>query len=102
MKGLRREEIGQRHPEVAARWYGRDTGFAPEGGESLLQFDQRCLSTVQRLAQAHAGRCLALVAHGGVLDCLYRAATGQALDARRAAGGWTTRPSTACCTHRRF
>ena len=37
-----------------------------------------------------------LVAHGGVLDVLYRIATGQDLQAR-APGTWATPPSTACC-----
>ena len=37
----------------------------------------------RRLAQQHAGQTIALVCHGGVLDCLYRAATGQSLDAPR-------------------
>lgn len=82
-EGLRRDEVGQRFPDVAARWYGRDLDFEPEGGESLTRFHARCLATVERLARAHAGLSLALVAHGGVLDSLYRAATGQALGAHR-------------------
>ena len=36
-----------------------------------------------RLARAHAGQTLVLVAHGGVLDCLYRAASRIALNAPR-------------------
>jgi probable phosphoglycerate mutase len=35
------------------------------------------------LAAQHRGRHIALVAHGGVLDVLYRAATRVALDAPR-------------------
>lgn len=41
------------------------------------------MQTVQRLALRHAGQSIALVSHGGVLDCLYRAATRLALDAPR-------------------
>jgi probable phosphoglycerate mutase len=40
-------------------------------------------AVAQRLAGAHPGGCIALVSHGGVLDSLYRAATGLALDAPR-------------------
>ena len=36
-----------------------------------------------RLAAAHPGRTIVLVAHGGVLDCLYRAATRIDLQAPR-------------------
>ncbi len=36
-----------------------------------------------RLAAAHPGQTIALVTHGGVLDCWYRAATRLALHAPR-------------------
>lgn len=80
------EEVHQRDPELAQRWRRREPGFVPPGGESLNVFYERCLHTVLRLVQAHPGRTVAVVAHGGVLDCLYRAATGVALDQPR---GWS-------------
>jgi 2,3-bisphosphoglycerate-dependent phosphoglycerate mutase len=49
----------------------------------LHSFHQRCVSTALRLAQAHRGQHIALVAHGGVLDCLYRAASGLSLQTQR-------------------
>ena len=36
-----------------------------------------------RLAAAHPGQTIAVVAHGGVMDCLYRAAARLDLDAPR-------------------
>jgi len=36
-----------------------------------------------RIAAAHPGRSIAIVTHGGVLDCLYRAAAGVDLSAPR-------------------
>ncbi len=76
-------EIEQRWPDDARRWRQREPTFQPGGGESLVQFSQRCVAAVLRLAAAHPGQTIAVVAHGGVLDCLYRAATGLALDAPR-------------------
>jgi probable phosphoglycerate mutase len=76
-------EIEIESPELAQRWRRRDPEFAPEGGESLLTFRQRIVATASRLAAAHMGQQIVLVAHGGVMDVLYRAATGQALDAPR-------------------
>lgn len=70
-------------PEQALRWRKRDPHFAPEGGESLVQLYERVVSTCQSLAAAHAGEQIALVGHGGVMDVLYRAATGQDLQAPR-------------------
>lgn len=82
-EGLTWDEIHQRHPDEAARWQRREPGFAVGGGESLIDFSQRCVAAAQRAAAGHPGRTVAVVAHGGVLDCLYRAATGLALDAPR-------------------
>ncbi len=76
-------EIAARLPDDAERWRKREPGFSPGGGESLTVFSARVLAAVRRLAAPHAGAQIAIVAHGGVLDCLYRAATGVALDAPR-------------------
>ena len=76
-------EIEAELPDQARRWRIRDPEFAPEGGESLISFRQRILQTASRLAAQHAGEQIALVAHGGVMDVLYRAATGQDLQAPR-------------------
>ncbi len=76
-------EIAARWPEESLRWRKRDPGFAPDGGESLLQFRQRVTEAAQALAERHVGELIALVSHGGVMDVLYRAATRQDLQAPR-------------------
>jgi len=82
-EGATFREIEHRWPDDAMRWRRREAGFAPGGGEALAFFYERSVGTARRLAAAHRGQLVALVAHGGVLDCLYRAATGIALDAPR-------------------
>ncbi|WP_457391380.1 histidine phosphatase family protein [Roseateles sp. P5_E1] len=82
-EGLSWEEIDRGYPEDAARWRRREPDFAVGGGESLTVFSARCVAAARRAAAAHPGQSIALVAHGGVLDCLYRAATRSALDAPR-------------------
>jgi 2,3-bisphosphoglycerate-dependent phosphoglycerate mutase len=82
-EGLTFKEIGERWPEQSARWRRRDPTFGPPGGEVLSDFYDRSVATVMRLAAAHPGQTIAVVAHGGVMDCLYRAATRLALDAPR-------------------
>lgn len=82
-EGLSFDEIEQRWPEDALRWRRRDAAFGPEGGETLAAFYERAVQAVLRLAARHPGQAVALVSHGGVLDCLYRAATRIALDAPR-------------------
>jgi probable phosphoglycerate mutase len=67
-------EIETRWPEDTLRWRLREPDFGPGGGEPLQAFYDRSVQAVQALAERHAGQTLAVVAHGGVLDCLYRAA----------------------------
>jgi len=76
-------EIEAKYPEQSARWRQRDPAYSPPGGESLRDFYARCVATATRLAAAHPGEAIALVAHGGVMDCLYRAATRVDLQAPR-------------------
>ena len=83
-EGATFQELQERHPEETRRWRQRDPAFTPPGGgESLEMFFARTVAVAQRLAQAHPGQAIALFTHGGVLDCLYRAATGQPLQAQR-------------------
>lgn len=82
-EGLTYAEINRRWPEQSERWRRRDPAFGAEGGEVLADFYARSVATATRLARAHPGQTIALVAHGGVMDCLYRAASRVALDAPR-------------------
>lgn len=76
-------DIQTQWPEQARRWRERDPDFAPQGGESPVQVMQRVAHTLQELAAAHMGAQIVLVAHGGIMDMLYRLATQQSVDAYR-------------------
>ena len=91
LQGLTYPEIEERHPEDARGWRQRVPDYEPGGGESLIAFSARCVPAVAALAARHPGEAIAVVAHGGVLDCLHRAATGVALDAPRS---WQLRNAT--------
>jgi probable phosphoglycerate mutase len=82
-QGMTFTEIEQRHPEQALRWRRRDPAFGPAGGETLQAFYDRCVAAVTRLAERHRGQSIVVVAHGGVLDCLHRAAAKVDLQAAR-------------------
>lgn len=82
-EGVTFTEIEARWPEDSARWRRRDPAYGPGGGETLDAFFARCVAAASALAERHPGETIALVAHGGVLDCLYRAAARVALDAPR-------------------
>jgi probable phosphoglycerate mutase len=82
-EGRTHAEIETHWPQDALRWRQRVPDWAPSGGESPLQLRERVSTTVAQIAANHPGEHIALVAHGGVLDMLYRLATGQAVDAVR-------------------
>jgi len=77
-------EIEVELPEHAWHWRKRTPDWVPpEGGESLEMLRERIVGTVSELAARHPGQQIVMVAHGGVLDILYRAATRLDLQAAR-------------------
>lgn len=70
-------------PAEAQAWRQRVPDFAPTGGENLLQLRARIAQVLDELAARHIGEQIVLVAHGGVLDVLYRIATQLDLQAPR-------------------
>ncbi len=83
LQGKTYAEIDATWPEQAQRWRQRDPLWAPPGGESLLTVRERITRIASELAVRHLGEQIVLVAHGGVLDALYRAATGHDLQTPR-------------------
>ena len=86
-EGLLYAEIAERFPLEFARWQARDIdALMPPGArsaESFRQFYVRSVDAILGWAAAYPGRSIALVAHGGVLECAYRAATGLPLETPR-------------------
>ncbi|MFN7130366.1 MAG: histidine phosphatase family protein, partial [Brevundimonas sp.] len=77
-------ELEQEHPDVVQAWKARVPDFAPPEGESLLDLHARVQAAFTELAARHPGQAIAVVAHGGVLDILYRIANRVDLQAPRA------------------
>ena len=78
------QQIETESPEQALRWRKRDPHFVPDGGgESLDMLRERIAVTVEGIAARHTGEQIVLVAHGGVMDVLYRLATRLDLQAPR-------------------
>ena len=78
------DEIRREMPEAHARWQARDPHLTPGGsGESLLVLHDRVRAALDGLARRHAGERVVAVTHGGVLDCVYRIASGLPMQAPR-------------------
>lgn len=86
-EGMLYSEIAEQYPDHYARWQAREVdAVMPDGArpaESFRQFYQRCLDAIAGWARRHPGQTIAIVAHGGVLECAYRAARGISLDSPR-------------------
>ena len=86
-------DIAARFPMEYAAWQAHDVdAHFPEGerkGETIRQFQHRIAGAVQKLfklaahSQSGGTSKIAVVAHGGVLECIYRIALNLELDAPR-------------------
>ena len=82
-QGLTAAEALARHPEVHHHYSARSLDYDYETGESLRAFSVRVLDGARQLAASHAGGNVLVFTHGGVLDVLYRVATGRGLEVAR-------------------
>ena len=83
-EGLSFTEVAERHPEAFEAWLRHDADYAVPGGESVVRFHARVIGALRRIAACHAGRRVAVVTHGGVLDMAWRTARGLPLSGARA------------------
>ncbi len=80
IQGMTFGEIEKSMPDNHRAWHSRQVDFQPKGGESLREFFNRVVVGVSRIALTHLGKRILIVAHGGVLDCLYRAASSLSIE----------------------
>lgn len=81
-EGLQHYEIEQRYPQDFAAWKARELDARYPAGEriaeTMREFSERAVGAVTRLmqvqphSQAGVHRKIAIVTHGGVLECIYR------------------------------
>jgi probable phosphoglycerate mutase len=82
-EGKTSAEIAASHPDAHARSKQRDADFRIPGGESFRDLYERAVGCVASLVAAHAGQAICVVAHGGILDMMYRHTHAIALDQPR-------------------
>lgn len=75
-EGLQHHEIAQRYPACFAAWKARALDVRYPAGEraaeTMREFSGRVVSAMQRLLSGDRHRRIAVVTHGGVLECIYR------------------------------
>ena len=82
-QGITAAEGAELYPQAYAHYVARDLDFNFETGESLRGLADRVGEGVDWLLQHHSGQTLAVVSHSGVLDVIYRRATGRPLHTPR-------------------
>lgn len=82
-QGMTFKEAAVAHPELYAAYKARDPSADCDGGESLLDVRARVEAVLLEIAARHVGDTVLVVTHGGVLDQIYRLATGMPLEAPR-------------------
>ncbi len=74
-EGLRHTEIEARYPEAYRQWKAREPDFRYPAGEriaeTMREFYERSVAAVQRVLASGRYRKVAIVTHGGVLECLH-------------------------------
>jgi probable phosphoglycerate mutase len=76
-------EAKGRFPEDYARFRAKDLDFDFETGESLRAFNQRSLAVMDEIIRKNSGKSVLVFTHGGVLEIVYRHATGRGLTTPR-------------------
>jgi probable phosphoglycerate mutase len=82
-QGVTAAEGAARYPEAHAHYVARDLDYDFETGESLRRFAERVADGIDWLVRHHRGQTIAAVSHSGVLDVVYRRATGRPLTTPR-------------------
>jgi probable phosphoglycerate mutase len=82
-QGITVSEGAVRYPAAHAYYAARDLDYDFETGESMKAFAQRATDAIDWLVRHHQGQTIVAVCHAGLLDVLYRIATGRPLHTPR-------------------
>lgn len=80
-EGLSPAKLMESNAQALGRFWSDPYAFPPPGGEPLGDFESRVFRALERLHHNHAGACVLVVTHGGVMRLLGALAGG--LPARR-------------------
>lgn len=82
-QGITAAEGAERYPAAYAHYMARDYEYDFETGESMHSFVERITEGLDWMVRHHVGETICAVSHAGVLDIIYRKATGRPLHTPR-------------------
>jgi probable phosphoglycerate mutase len=83
LQGCTHDEAQERWPEAYRHHQSRTPDYDYQDGESLNVFAARVMAALEMFALRHPGEQVLLFTHGGVLDVVYRHATGRSVEQAR-------------------
>jgi alpha-ribazole phosphatase/probable phosphoglycerate mutase len=75
-EGLPYEQIAERYPEIYRQWMEHPTEVEFPNGESFVKMCARVTRSIAALLARHAGDCVAVVTHSGVIRIVLADALG--------------------------
>lgn len=82
-QGITSAEGSVRYPAAYAHYIARSPDYDFETGETMLALVARIEAGIDWMVRHHQGQTICAVSHGGVLDIIYRKATGRPLHTPR-------------------
>lgn len=71
-KGLSYNEIEKKYPEMLEKYHEFTSSYAPEGGETLLEFQARVDSIIQNLIEENLTKRIIIVTHSNFIRAAIR------------------------------
>lgn len=71
-KGLSYAEVEKRYPQQLQKYHDLTSSYAPEGGETLLEFDTRVENTVNAIIDANLTKRIVIVTHSNFIRAAIR------------------------------
>lgn len=71
-KGLSYDEIEKRFPQQLQKYHDLTSSFAPEGGETLLEFDARVDETINKIIEENISKRIIIVTHSNFIRAAIR------------------------------
>lgn len=82
-QGITAIEGAERYPDAHAHYIARDLDYDFETGEDMMSFAARVTEAIDWMVHHHQGHTIVAVSHAGVLDIVYRKATGRPFETPR-------------------
>lgn len=71
-KGMNYCEIEEHYPEMLQKYHDLPSSYAPEGGETLLEFDERVENTINKLIEENLTKRIVVVTHSNFIRAAIR------------------------------